>query len=40
MDEMEAMGYDLTDYKGSLSRKIGGATKEEGKRRKKEAFFA
>lgn len=29
IEEMEAMGYDLTDYKEALAEKIGGATKEE-----------
>ena len=39
MDEMEAMGYDLTDYKEALAEKIGGATKEEVEAAKKEALL-
>ena len=39
MDEMEAMGYDLTDYKEALAEKIGGATKEEMEAAKKEALL-
>ena len=36
---MEAMGYDLTDYKEALAEKIGGATKEEVEAAKKEALL-
>ena len=36
---MEAMGYDLTDYKEALAEKIGGATKAEVEAAKKEAML-
>ena len=39
IEEMEAMGYDLTDYKEALAEKIGGATKEEVEAAKKEAML-
>ena len=39
IEEMEAMGYDLTDYKEALAEKIGGATKEEMEAAKKEALL-
>ena len=37
---MEAMGYDLTDYKEALAEQIGGATKEEVEAAKKEALLS
>ena len=39
IEEMEAMGYDLTDYKEALAEKIGGATREEMEAAKKEALL-
>ena len=39
-EEMEAMGYDLTDYKEALAEKIGGATKEEVEAARAEALVS
>ncbi len=38
IEEMEAMGYDLSDYKAALAEEIGGATKEEVEAAKNEAL--
>lgn len=40
IEEMEAMGYDLTDYKEALAEKIGGATKEEVEAARAEALVS
>jgi len=40
IEEMEAMGYDLTDYKEALAERIGGATKEEVEAAKAEALIS
>lgn len=39
IEEMEAMGFDLTDYKEALAEEIGGATKEEVEAAKREALM-
>lgn len=39
IEEMEKMGYDMTEYKEALAEKIGGATKEEVEAAKKEALI-
>ena len=39
IEEMEAMGYDLSDYKAALAEQIGGATAEEVEAAKKEALL-
>ena len=38
IEEMEKMGYDMTEYKEALAEKIGGASKEEVEAAKKEAL--
>ena len=39
IEEMEKMGYDMTEYKEALAEKIGGATKEEVEEAKREALM-
>ena len=38
IEEMEKMGYDMTEYKEALAEKIGGATREEVEAAKREAL--
>ena len=40
IEEMEKMGYDMTEYKEALAEKIGGATAEEVEAAKREALAA
>ena len=40
IEEMEKMGYDMTEYKEALAEKIGGATREEVEAAKREALAA
>ena len=40
IEEMEKMGYDMTEYKEALAEKIGGATREEVEEAKREALAA
>ena len=39
IDEMEAMGYDMTEYRASLKEKIGGASREEYEAAKRETLM-
>ncbi len=39
IDEMEAMGYDMTEYRNSLKEKIGGASREEYEAAKRETLM-
>ena len=39
IEEMEKMGYDMSEYKEALAEKIGGATKEEVEEAKREALM-
>ena len=40
IEEMEKMGYDMTEYKEALAEKIGGATREEVEAAKRETLAA